>query len=74
MDALEGIGHALEPFKQLDSRLARRFEGVGLGLPLANALVQLHQGRLSILSMPGKGTTVTVEFPPERTVEAQVAA
>jgi len=68
------IGHALEPFKQLDSRLARRFEGVGLGLPLANALVQLHQGRLSILSMPGKGTTVTVEFPPERTVEARVAA
>jgi signal transduction histidine kinase len=68
------IAHALEPFKQLDSRLARRFEGVGLGLPLANALVQLHQGRLSILSAPGKGTTVTVEFPPERTVEARVAA
>jgi PAS domain S-box-containing protein len=68
------IGHALEPFKQLDSRLARRFEGVGLGLPLANALMQLHQGRLSILSVPGKGTTVTVEFPPERTVEARVAA
>jgi len=62
------IAHALEPFKQLDSRLARRFEGVGLGLPLANALVQLHEGRLSILSAPGKGTTVTVEFPPERTV------
>src|ERR1700676_662229 len=33
------IGHALDPFKQLDSRLARRFEGVGLGLPLANALM-----------------------------------
>jgi signal transduction histidine kinase len=68
------IGHALEPFKQLDSRLARRFEGVGLGLPLANALVQLHQGRLSIQSVPGAGTTVTVDFPPERTVEERVAA
>jgi PAS domain S-box-containing protein len=68
------IGHALEPFKQLDSRLARRFEGVGLGLPLANALVQLHQGRLSIESVPGTGTTVTVDFPPERTVEALIAA
>jgi signal transduction histidine kinase len=68
------IAHALEPFKQLDSRLARRFEGVGLGLPLANALVQLHEGRLSILSAPGKGTTVTVEFPPKRTVAARAAA
>src|SRR5258705_12828058 len=68
------IGHALEPFKQLDSRLARRFEGVGLGLPLAHALVQLHQGRLSIESVPGAGTTVTVDFPPERTVEARLAA
>ena len=68
------ISHALEPFKQLDSRLARRFEGVGLGLPLANALMQLHQGRLSVQSVPGAGTTVTVDFPPERTVEARVAA
>jgi signal transduction histidine kinase len=68
------IGHALEPFKQLDSRLARRFEGVGLGLPLANALVQLHQGRLSIESVPGAGTTVTVDFPPERAIEVRLAA
>jgi PAS domain S-box-containing protein len=68
------IAHALEPFKQLDSRLARRFEGVGLGLPLANALVQLHQGRLSIQSVPGKGTIVAVDFPAERTVEARLAA
>jgi signal transduction histidine kinase len=68
------IGHALEPFKQLDSRLARRFEGVGLGLPLANALMQLHQGRLSIQSVPGAGTTVTVDFPPERTVEEHARA
>ena len=63
------IGHALEPFKQLDSRLSRRFEGVGLGLPLANALVRLHGARLSIDSMPAKGTVVTVEFPPERALE-----
>ncbi len=60
------IEHALEPFKQLDSRLARRFEGVGLGLPLANALVRAHDGALSIKSAPGSGTTVTVTFPPQR--------
>jgi PAS domain S-box-containing protein len=62
------IAHALEPFKQLDGRVARRFEGVGLGLPLANALVRLHDGALSIESAPGVGTTVTVCFPPERMI------
>jgi PAS domain S-box-containing protein len=63
------IAHALEPFRQLDSRLARRFEGAGLGLPLANALVQAHDGTLSIVSAPGAGTTVTVLFPPNRSAE-----
>lgn len=62
------IPHALEPFKQLDGRLERKFEGVGVGLPLANALVKLHGGRLGIESVPGQGTTVTIYFQPERTV------
>jgi PAS domain S-box-containing protein len=62
------IAHALEPFKQLDSRLARRFEGVGLGLPLASALVGLHGARLAIASTAGKGTCVAIHFPPERRV------
>jgi signal transduction histidine kinase len=70
----ERIGHALEPFKQLDSRLARRFEGVGLGLPLANALVRVHDGVLSIESVPGAGTTVRVSIPPARNVEIARAA
>ena len=70
----ERIGHALEPFKQLDSRLARRFEGVGLGLPLVNALVRLHEGRLSIESSPGAGTIAVIEFPPERSIETVQAA
>jgi PAS domain S-box-containing protein len=70
----ERIGHALEPFKQLDSRLSRRFEGVGLGLPLANALMRLHEGALRIESTPGIGTTVTISFPPARNIEIARAA
>ena len=69
----ERIGHALEPFKQLDSRLARRFEGVGLGLPLANAFARLHGAQLAIDSTPGKGTVVTIAFPPERTLPERQA-
>jgi len=67
------IRGALEPFKQLDAGLERRFEGLGLGLPLANALMRLHGGSLAINSEPGKGTTVSLNFPRERTV-AQAAA
>ncbi len=62
------IRGALEPFKQLDAGLERRFEGLGLGLPLANALMRLHGGSLAIHSEPGHGTTVSLNFPAERTV------
>lgn len=58
---------ALEPFGQIDTRLSRKYEGAGLGLPLTKSLVELHGGALTIHSAPGQGTTVTVRLPPERT-------
>jgi signal transduction histidine kinase/HAMP domain-containing protein len=61
--APEDIPIALTPFEQIDSRLARRYEGTGLGLPLAKALVELHGGRISIDSRLGSGTQVTVALP-----------
>lgn len=54
---------ALEPFGQVDSRLSRRFEGAGLGLPLVRRLVELQGGRLEIESERGCGTRVTVLLP-----------
>ena len=59
----EDIEVALSPFGQVDSGLDRRFEGAGLGLPLAKSLAELHGGALLISSNPGRGTTVTVAFP-----------
>ena len=38
-------------------------EGSGLGLPIAKRIVELHGGRISLSSMPGEGTTVTVLLP-----------
>jgi signal transduction histidine kinase len=55
---------ALQPFAQVDDRLERRYEGTGLGLPLTKALVELHRGRMVIDSARGKGTRVTIIFPP----------
>jgi signal transduction histidine kinase/HAMP domain-containing protein len=56
----EDIPLAFTPFEQVDAKFARRYEGTGLGLPLAKALVELHGGTLAIASEPGKGTKVTV--------------
>jgi signal transduction histidine kinase/HAMP domain-containing protein len=58
--ATEDLPIALAPFGQIDSRLARRYEGTGLGLPLTRALVDLHRGELVIASERGVGTVVTV--------------
>ena len=57
---------AFEPFGQVDSGTARRYEGTGLGLPLARRLAELHGGSLEIVSEKGHGTTVTVAFPASR--------
>ncbi|HTT99791.1 MAG TPA: ATP-binding protein [Rhizomicrobium sp.] len=59
----EEIQIALTPFGQVDNRLERKYEGTGLGLPLAQSLTELHGGTLTIGSEPGRGTTVLVRFP-----------
>jgi signal transduction histidine kinase len=40
-----------------------KHRGAGLGLPIAKSLVELHGGRLQLVSEPGVGTTVTVLLP-----------
>jgi signal transduction histidine kinase len=73
MDAND-IAKALERFGQIDSRLSRKYEGAGLGLPLAKQLAELHGGRLEILSTKGAGTTVTVTLPADRLLAQREAA
>ena len=69
--APDQIPKALEPFRQIDSRVSRKHEGTGLGLPLAKHLVELHGGALIIESKVNFGTTVKVVLPPERSVVPQ---
>lgn len=59
----EQIEVALTPFGQVDNRLERKYEGTGLGLPLARSLIDLHGGRLQVESALGSGTTVRVYLP-----------
>jgi signal transduction histidine kinase len=62
----ERLATVLQPFQQADASLARKYEGVGLGLSLASKLMQLHDGSLAIASAPNAGTTVTLLFPAAR--------
>jgi len=67
------IPKILEPFGQVDSKLAKNHTGTGLGLPLTKELAELHGGALQIESMPGLGTTVTIELPSTRFCRKEIA-
>ena len=72
--APEDIPKALEPFGQIDSKISRKYEGTGLGLPLAKHLVEVHGGTLAVESRINAGTTVTILLPRERLIEGGAAS
>jgi len=50
-------------FYQVEPSLTRRHEGMGLGLPIAKSMVELHEGRIWVESVVGKGSRFTVVLP-----------
>ena len=66
--AAEDISMVLQPFGQAENSISPKYEGTGLGLPLAKGFMELHGGQLAIASTVGEGTRVTITFPVERTV------
>ena len=65
MDPQE-IELATSCFGQVATPWSRKHDGIGLGLPLATGLAELHGAKLMINSDKGVGTAVTVTFPRER--------
>ena len=63
-EELEGV---FERFRRGGSAAAMNEEGLGLGLPVAKAIVEAHKGRIEMASRPGEGTTVTVVLPADGT-------
>ncbi|MBO9540372.1 PAS domain S-box protein [bacterium] len=59
----EHLPHLFEKFFQAESSLTRSYKGTGLGLPITKALVEAHQGTISVASTPGEGATFTVHLP-----------
>lgn len=64
----EMIDKVLRPFEQADSRLSRTHEGLGLGLPIATAFVELLGGAFTLDSVPGQGTRIEIRFGPDRII------
>ncbi|HUN48384.1 MAG TPA: sensor histidine kinase [Stellaceae bacterium] len=65
----EDIPQALQPFRQVENPFSRQNDGVGLGLPLAKTLTELHGGKLEITSALRRGTVVTLRFPRHASAE-----
>jgi PAS domain S-box-containing protein len=57
------LQHLFKPFNQIDSSLARKFEGTGLGLAMVKLLAELHGGTVSVESAVGEGSCFTVWIP-----------
>jgi signal transduction histidine kinase/CheY-like chemotaxis protein len=61
--AQEQMAQLFQPFVQLDSRLARQYEGTGLGLALVYRMVEMHGGSIGVTSVVDRGSRFTVALP-----------
>jgi PAS domain S-box-containing protein len=59
----DGLEALFKPFSQVDSGLARKFEGTGLGLAMVKLLAELHGGAVAVESAVHEGSRFTVWVP-----------
>jgi signal transduction histidine kinase len=60
----EAISGIFDAFEQGGMNVTRQYGGLGLGLTICKALVELHQGSIRAESAgPGQGSTFIVELP-----------
>ena len=66
----EELEDALSPFEPDKSQISRPNKQPGLGLTICKRLMDLLGGKMVIDSTPGRGTSVRLRFPAERTLMA----
>jgi signal transduction histidine kinase/ActR/RegA family two-component response regulator len=59
------LPNIFQAFRQESLGYSRAYQGAGLGLPLAHKLIQLMNGEITVDSIKGIGTTITVNLPVE---------
>ncbi len=57
------LSRIFDRFYQVEPSIARHYEGMGLGLSIAQAMVELHRGHIQVQSQQGKGSAFTVHIP-----------
>lgn len=70
----DGLEQLFKPFSQIDSSLARKFEGTGLGLAMVKLLAELHGGTVAVESAVGEGSRFTVWLPLRAPEEAALTS
>jgi signal transduction histidine kinase len=58
------LPHLFEAYAHRAAMTTQRQDGVGLGLAITKALIELHNGQIRVVTQPGRGTTMTLELPP----------
>ncbi len=61
-------------FRQVDKSFTRRCEGSGIGLPIAKALIEMHNGSIEVNSDFGKGSEFIVKLPIWQLDSGEIAA
>ena len=61
----EKLARLFKPFSQIDPSTTRRYGGTGLGLAISRQLAEMMGGRITVDSMPGKGSRFTLALPVE---------
>jgi PAS domain S-box-containing protein len=61
--SVDNMTKLFRAFSQIDSSLARRFEGTGLGLAMVKQLAELHGGAVAVASSEGDGSIFAVWLP-----------
>ena len=59
----ENMAKLFVPFSQIDSSLARKFEGTGLGLAMVKQMAELHGGTVAVASAEGEGACFAAWLP-----------
>ena len=64
----EHLPRLFERFYRSDKARSRKLGGTGLGLAIVKHIVQVHEGKVTVESTPGKSTIFTIKLPESKKV------